>query len=258
MSLESAQLITRLVLSVSLMIQSFELLSIDHKSHLDKNFPLNWNHLQKDFSLSPRGVQVFLRWLYTHQFSKLIYLQIVLLILLIIVQHWILAVFLILSYLLVCARFRGLFNGGSDCMSMTVLIGLLIALLESGGAHLQELGFYYVAFHLTMSYFISGYVKFKNESWRQGTALQVILGYSNYSIPACVRALASNPLIIFFTSWFVILWECSFPIVWFNHALVPYYLIIGVLFHLGNFIFFGLNRFVFAWIAAYPALIFCT
>jgi hypothetical protein len=258
MSLVTAQSYIIFLLVSSLLMQSFEMLFIHHKNQKEMNFPLKWIHLQKDFSLAPRGIRTFLNWLYTDQFSKLIYFQMLMLLLLMIFPNCVFIVFLILSYFLVCARFRGLFNGGSDCMTMTVLLGLGLSFLGTESSLVSKVGLYYIAFQLTLSYFISGYIKLKNKPWRQGLAFQVILGHSNYSVPSRIRSLALNPIISFCASWLVILWECSFPIVWFYHALVPYYLGIGMLFHLGNFFCFGLNRFFFAWMAAYPALIFCT
>jgi hypothetical protein len=63
--------------------------------------------------------------------------------------------------------------------------------------------------------------------------------------------------LILVLSWLVIVWECALPVVWVKPTWAPVYLLIGAFFHLGNFLIFGLNRFFFAWIAAYPALLFC-
>lgn len=59
-------------------------------------------------------------------------------------------------------------------------------------------------------------------------------------------------------SWAVMLWEVSFPLSLIHPAVCAVYLGLGVIFHLSNFYLFGLNRFVWAWIATYPAIVYCS
>ena len=52
--------------------------------------------------------------------------------------------------------------------------------------------------------------------------------------------------------------ECCFPVVLLSPTLCMIVLPVMLIFHLGNAWLFGLNRFVFAWLAAYPALVYCS
>jgi hypothetical protein len=147
-------------------------------------------------------------------------------------------------------------------MTVVVLTGLLVSLLSPSEKLFGLGGLFYIAAQLTLSYFVAGVVKLKTRTWRSGQALKVFLEHSNYAIPAPVRALAQYNWFNRGVSWFVILWECCFPLLWLTRpsmALMVTGLFLGnaFIFHLGNFVAFGINRFVFAWLAAYPALLYC-
>lgn len=58
----------------------------------------------------------------------------------------------------------------------------------------------------------------------------------------------------FFASWTIILFEVTFPAAILNAHLSLVYMASGLAFHAGNAYVFGLNRFFFAWLAAYPAI----
>ena len=56
-------------------------------------------------------------------------------------------------------------------------------------------------------------------------------------------------------SWAVILFELLLPISLFDQRLLIAALAIAALFHLANACLFGLNRFFWIWLAAYPSLL---
>ena len=55
--------------------------------------------------------------------------------------------------------------------------------------------------------------------------------------------------------WAVMVFELVFPLALFSQPALFIALGLAMLFHLANAYFFGLNRFVFAWLAAYPSLL---
>jgi hypothetical protein len=58
-------------------------------------------------------------------------------------------------------------------------------------------------------------------------------------------------------SWLVIVFECAFPLVlWVRPQGAALLLACGLAFHLCNALVLGLNRFLWAWLAGYPALLF--
>jgi hypothetical protein len=79
----------------------------------------------------------------------------------------------------------------------------------------------------------------------------------HYGSPAWVRRLAT-PRRCQLLAIAVIAFETTFPLAfidpWLSLALIG----IGLCFHVANAIVFGLNRFLFAWASAYPALLFCS
>ena len=169
-----------------------------------------------------------------------------------------LVLFLFLGNVAILIRWRCAFNGGSDFMTMVVLTGLLIATIL-GAFNKQELGWraglIYIAIHVTSSYFIAGWVKVLNQDWRQGKALALFLDGGVFG-PLANNSLYWRRWVALLCTWSFILWECVVPIVFLDPRLAAGYCAIGVIFHFLVFWYFGLNRFVFAWMATYPAVIY--
>ena len=151
-------------------------------------------------------------------------------------------------------RFQGPYNGGSDRMSLLILWCLLAARIAPD-LFWQEVIFGYLAFQLTLFYFISGKVKLVNPEWRSGRALQDVFAFSAYPVSESLRALAGRPRLLWVMSWLVIGFEVVFPLTLLNSSSLIAALVIGASFHLANACLFGLNRFLWIWIAAYPSLI---
>jgi len=238
-----------MLLSLSLLLQSFEMLNISSK--VGAHSPWSWNHVRNDFAHWPSFFLFSFDHLYEENFKFLVLTQIILTLCLLWEPH-IVIFFLIMTYFLIALRFRGNFNGGSDAMTMVTLVSLTFAFQKT------SIGFYLLAFHCTLSYFMAGMVKLRNKSWRSGLALQTFLTHSNYAIPSKIQKWTNQKSWMILGSWIVILFECSFPLVWLFPKLTTYYVVAASLFHVINYFCLGLNRFVFTWIASYPALLFCT
>ncbi len=150
-------------------------------------------------------------------------------------------------------RFNGPYNGGSDRMSLLILVCLTAAHLVP--SEWREAAIGYLAVQLILSYVISGWVKIVNPEWRCGRALSDVFRFSAYPVSERLRELADRPRLLFAASWAVMLFEMLFPLtLWFQ---VTLFMGLGVaaLFHLANACLFGLNRFLWIWIAAYPSII---
>ncbi len=151
-------------------------------------------------------------------------------------------------------RFQGPYNGGSDKMVLLTLTCLAIA--HAAPSRLwAEMALSYLAVQLALSYFISGWVKLRNPDWRSGRALSDVFAFSAYPVSEGLRALAGRRRLLWLCSWAVILFEVAFPLALTQQAALAVALGVAALFHLSNACFFGLNRFVWAWIGAYPALL---
>lgn len=163
---------------------------------------------------------------------------------------------LLVTQLAIGVRFRGTFNGGSDYMSVVVLLGLSVAELGHVSPLLVKAGFAYVCVQLVLSYFIAGVVKIVRADWRNGRALSRLVASNRYGAPAWLASVLSNPAMARAASWSVLLFEVSFPVSLFCDGFSLVWLVLGALFHAANVAAFGLNRFFFAWLSAYPALLY--
>jgi hypothetical protein len=106
-----------------------------------------------------------------------------------------------------------------------------------------------------LSYFISGQVKIANPDWRSGRALQDVFAFSAYPVSEDLRRLADRPRLLWAASWAVMLFEVLFPLAMLHQAVLIVALCIAALFHVANACLFGLNRFVWVWVSAYPSIL---
>jgi hypothetical protein len=151
----------------------------------------------------------------------------------------------------IAVRFRGTYNGGSDAMLVVVLLGLAIA--RSGW---PRAGLAYIAAQLVLSYAIAGLAKLGDPRWRRGDAFAILVALPAYGVPKRLATLLARPAIGRVSAYATLAFECGFPIALVNHTACIAALAVGAAFHLGNAIVFGLDRFWWTWLAAYPALWF--
>ena len=172
----------------------------------------------------------------------------------------VLAVLLFASSVLLLFRWRGAFNGGSDFMTLVSVTGLLMAQLVGHFSQNPALGWraglWYVTVYVVSSYFVSGWVKLLRPEWRNGHAMTVFLDGGVYG-PLSANSLYRRPQLAALVSWTFTVWEGCFPlalldvrIAWFMCATAP-------VFHYLVYWYFGLNRFFWAWLATYPAVLYC-
>ncbi|OZY84898.1 hypothetical protein CBP51_17195 [Cellvibrio mixtus] len=166
---------------------------------------------------------------------------------------WVECVLLVTAIILI-RRFQGPYNGGSDTMTVLVLVCLCLSHL-SPSRYWQEIALGYLAVQLILSYFQSGWVKVVNPQWRNGSALQQVFALSAYPISERVRLWAQRPRVLWVMSWAIIVFELLFPLALLNQTILIVALCIAALFHLANACLFGLNRFFWIWPAAYPVMI---
>jgi hypothetical protein len=167
--------------------------------------------------------------------------------------------FLFISNLALLIRWRGAFNGGSDFMTLVVLTGLLIAQLVSqiAGPDLGwRAGFWYITLQSVSSYFLSGSVKLLRPEWRNGSAMTIFLNAAIHG-PLSPKHWLRKPWLAALSSWAFIVWECLAPLTLLDARLATVFCIIAAMFHFLVFWFFGLNRFFWAWLATFPAIIWC-
>jgi hypothetical protein len=145
---------------------------------------------------------------------------------------------------------------GSDQMLSLISISLWIGAL-SQNVRVFEQAIYFIAAQSILSYFVAGLAKLYGPLWRNGLAIACILntrdfGHSNFS-----SLLGRFPPLGRLLTYFIVTFECTFPLV----LVLPYYYVIlyillGTVFHMATAILMGLNMFVWAFIATYPAVLY--
>ena len=169
------------------------------------------------------------------------------------------AVLLFVMALLLLLRWRGAFNGGSDFMTLVGLTGLLLAKvlgLFTDTASAWHAALWYVAVQSLSSYFVSGWVKLMRPEWRSGRALTVFLDNGVYG-PLPSNSIYRRPRLAMLCSWGFTLWEGLFPLALLDVRLAVMFCAIAAVFHFLVFWFFGLNRFFWAWLSTFPAILYC-
>lgn len=150
-------------------------------------------------------------------------------------------------------RFGGLFAGGSEVLVQYSFVAILLQ--QAAAPELwQRASVFLLGALVLFSYAAAGWNKLVSSSWRNGSALssffQVRL-VSNFKFlnelsPLKYKALSYGIIFFELASLSILLWpEYS---IW--------YLILAASFHGLNFWIFGLNRFFWAWVGAYPAVIY--
>jgi hypothetical protein len=151
-------------------------------------------------------------------------------------------------------RYQGPYNGGADKMLFLTLTCLSVARLSPDPIW-ADVGMAYLAVQLLLSYVQSGWIKIVNPDWRDGTALRRVFAVSVYPVSEGLRGWARWPRLLRAMSWGVMGFELAMPLGLLNPFALIVALSVAACFHLANAMLFGLNRFVWAWIAAYPSLI---
>jgi hypothetical protein len=166
---------------------------------------------------------------------------------------------LFLMALLLLLRWRGAFNGGSDFMTLVGISGLLLSHLVASFTDASlgwQAGFWYISLQTISSYFVSGWVKLLRPEWRSGRALPFFLDTGIYG-PLAQNSVYRNRWVACVCSWAFTLWEGLFPLALIDVRLSVLWCAVATLFHFLVFWFLGLNRFFWAWISSFPAVIYC-
>jgi hypothetical protein len=144
-------------------------------------------------------------------------------------------------------------------MGIVICIGLIISTTYpsiSNNINFQIAGVVYIVYNLILSYFRAGLVKIKNKNWLNGKELIIFTNNTIYNENSKIIKLINYKYNSIILSLVLILWEILFAFSILNLNLTLIFLSIGIVFHFMNFYIFGLNRFFFNWLAAYPAFIY--
>jgi hypothetical protein len=163
---------------------------------------------------------------------------------------------LLLTSLIKAWRLR-LINEDAEVMNLTVLFPLAFHTWQRNDSILAAAGLWFICVQLCIAYLSSGLSKLNSSAWKKGVALTHIYDGSLLRNPAMARSLNDRPRLAQLLCWSTMALEILFPIALF--APPPFmlmFLAAGAVFHLGVAITFGLGSFMWAFLAAYPAVAF--
>jgi hypothetical protein len=166
--------------------------------------------------------------------------------------------FLILffTHLMICVRFRGSVNGGSDSMTAMILLGCIFAFLFKKESF-ARVGLVWIAINLLLSYGRAGISKIRQPEWKDGTALAQFFEQSFFAdIRKFSKVIAAKPDMAKYVCWALIAIEVGLVASPFAASALPALLIFVVLFHFSIYWVFGLNRFFWVWLAAWPSIFY--
>jgi hypothetical protein len=248
------------LLSVATLFQSIELLQL--KKVWTNTGIWSWSILRQDRSSFPNSILPFLDTCFSaRSFTAILWLRTLSSLGFIIGFGYFESLvkihigILLITTWLIAVRWRGTFNGGSDSMTAHIALYVWIAQCFSSSSWLVRTCLGCIAIQVTLSYFIAGIAKLRNPEWRSGECLPKLFQISGYPEPPdSFKKIIQHPKYAFFLSWMVILFECLFPFSWIDSRLCLVFIGLAIGFHGMNFRIFGLNRFIFAWLAGYPSL----
>jgi hypothetical protein len=147
-------------------------------------------------------------------------------------------------------------NDGSDQMTLIVLVALSCAqLIDTQLA--GQTSVIFIAAQSSLAYGTSGLLKAKERGWRDGTYVTEILATSSFGNRTLLRLFRTNYLVRVWSGRLVAYGDCLLCVA----VLLPpqacvLALALGVCLHLGIAGVLGLNTFLWAFLATYPAVIY--
>jgi hypothetical protein len=147
---------------------------------------------------------------------------------------------------------------GSDQMSLIIFVAIAIFRLFPGDVYVEQASLWFVAIQGCLSYSVAGVAKVISPVWRSGEAVRRVLSTRTYGSRTSASFVSGRDGVCVALSWLVILFECSFPLALaFGETGFAVFAVLGILFHIANAVTMGLNTFVWAFVATYPAILFC-
>jgi hypothetical protein len=155
-------------------------------------------------------------------------------------------------------RLRSPFGGdGADQLQQVINVVLASTGTFKDGEKARDVAMRALALETTISYVASGLVKLVSPVWLSGEAFTGVIRTHNYGDQRVYRLVHRYPTVGKLVTWGTIAAEISFPLVFvLPKPAAKAYLGSMTLFHLGIGQFMGLNRFVLAFGATHPALLY--
>lgn len=149
--------------------------------------------------------------------------------------------------------------GGDGSQQMNTIIGasLLLGFNPWTSPLVGELALFFITAQACLAYSTSGIAKLVSPVWRHGDALISIFATKSYGSEFGYKAASYSPPLTHFICRTTVGIEVLFPLALFGPKwLLVAALIWGLSFHILNAFIMGLNTFLWAFVATYPAFFF--
>jgi len=241
-------LIARLAAFVAI-LQTAELLYL--RSWFSRGGVWDWQTLRHDYDESSALLRAFLdRYFGNLNFPILLWFRVIVSIVVLAHPDFFGITLLFLTAFMICVRFRGSFNGGSDSMTLLTLLSVGVGFVRPQSELYAHFGLCLLTAFVVISYSIAGLSKLQNPSWRSGEAFaQLVTSSRGGTVPTVPLNFA------FLASWTTLIFECLFALSLTAPVICVGFLSAGVVFHWLNHRLLGLNRFFWAWVITYPAVL---
>jgi hypothetical protein len=144
-------------------------------------------------------------------------------------------------------------NDGSDDMVTVVLVSTAVALVAASNVAIVSWAVFLTG-QLLLAYFVSGISKAQSDGWWRGDAVTGVVGTRIFGHPRFAQILARHPTSGSLLTRGTFFFEVLFPAFLFAPKPVFLAALAAMLaFHLGCAVIMGLNTFVWAFAACYPA-----
>lgn len=148
-------------------------------------------------------------------------------------------------------------KNGADQMAKITFVSLALS-FSSPNILLWRCELVFLAGQLCLAYATSGYLRVRELAWRDGSAILLVLRQHTYGNEGCWKLARRFPAITRLGSISILVFECGFPLAFFLPGrLLVAFLLFGAAFHILNAMILGLNTFFWAYLALYPAFIWC-
>jgi hypothetical protein len=161
----------------------------------------------------------------------------------------------LLLLIIVADSYRNPMGGeGADQMHMILVVSLAIGSFPGSTSTVRVAALLFIAAQSLLSYAASGFAKLISPIWRSGVAISGILSTRDYGIPAVGEYFVRHRSISTMLAWMTIVFECAFILAVSSPWVALVFITLGICFHAGVAVIMGLNAFLIAFPATYPAL----
>jgi hypothetical protein len=148
-------------------------------------------------------------------------------------------------------------NDGADQIGLITFSAAALAHLRTTTTVIVAV-LWFVTLQSCLAYLTSGVAKLTGSRWREGTGFVGILATKTYGMRILADVLRQHRWMALVASWIIILGESLFPVVLIAPPSITLgFMVCALVFHLGSAVVMGLNTFLWAFLATFPAIWYC-